>query len=141
MRRSNSRRRALERHAGNVNVPRRTQAPQRPAHRGALPGRRMARGAGVEHAAADVRGARLAVGLLPALVFAWGFEITPEGLKRESEVERAESITPHTGKKLDRVIMVVLALALGYFAFDKFALAPQRAAEQASVARQEGRSE
>ena len=83
----------------------------------------------------------LAVGFLPALIFAWVFEITAEGLKRESEVERAESITPHTGKKLDRVIMVVLALALGYFAFDKFALAPQREAEKTSAARQEGRSE
>src|SRR5262245_31322441 len=83
----------------------------------------------------------LAVGFLPALIFAWIFEITPEGLKRESEFERAESITPHTGKRLDRLIMVVLALALGYFAFDKFALAPQREAEQANAARQEGRSE
>jgi TolB-like protein/Tfp pilus assembly protein PilF len=83
----------------------------------------------------------LAIGLLPALIFAWIFELTPEGLRREYQVERAGSIAPHTGKKLDQVIMVVLALALGYFAFDKFALGPQRAAEQASAARQEGRSE
>ena len=68
----------------------------------------------------------LVIGLLPVLVFAWAFEITPEGLKRESEVDRSQSITPQTGKKLDRVIMGVLALALGYFAIDKFVLAPQR---------------
>ncbi len=83
----------------------------------------------------------LAIGFVPALVVAWAFELTPEGLKREKDVERAESITPHIGKRLDRVIMVVLALALGYFAFDKFVLAPQREAAQTSAARQEGRSE
>jgi TolB-like protein/Tfp pilus assembly protein PilF len=83
----------------------------------------------------------LAIGFLPALIFAWAFELTPQGLKREKDVEPAESITPHTGKKLDRVIMVVLALALGYFAFDKFVLAPHREAEHMSAARKEGRSE
>ena len=90
----------------------------------------------------------LATGFLPALIFAWVFQLTPEGLKRESDVERAGSITPHTGKKLDRVIMMVLALALGYFAFDKFALSPQREAAlqrqkavELDAARKEGRSE
>jgi len=68
----------------------------------------------------------LAVGFVPAMVFSWVFELTPEGLKREKDVERSESISPHTGRKLDRTIMIVLALALGYFAFDKFALAPRR---------------
>jgi TolB-like protein len=83
----------------------------------------------------------LAIGLVPLLIFAWAFELTPEGLKRESEVDRSESITPQTGKKLDRVIMVVLALALGYFAFDKFVLAPQREEAVAEAARKEGRTE
>ncbi len=83
----------------------------------------------------------LAIGFLPALVFAWAFEFTPEGLKRERDVERARSIAPQTGKRLDRVIMVVLALALGYFAVDKFLLAPRRAAEQVRAAREAGRSE
>jgi TolB-like protein/cytochrome c-type biogenesis protein CcmH/NrfG len=66
----------------------------------------------------------LAVGLPFVLFFAWAFELTPEGLKRESEVDRSQSITPHTGKKLDRMIIVVLLLALGYFAYDKFVLSP-----------------
>jgi|AP95_1055475.scaffolds.fasta_scaffold32849_2 betaine-homocysteine S-methyltransferase len=39
--------------------------------------------------------------------------MTPECLRKEREVDRTHSITPHTGKKLDRMIMVVLALALG----------------------------
>jgi hypothetical protein len=68
------------------------------------------------------------IGLFPALIFAWAFELTPEGLKKESEVDRSSSITPYTGKKLDRMIMVALALALAYFAFDKFILSPQREA-------------
>ena len=83
----------------------------------------------------------LAIGIVPLLVFAWAFEITPEGLKRGSDVDRSESITPQTGKRLDRLIMLMLAVALGYFAFDKFVLAPERAAEQADVARKEGRAE
>jgi TolB-like protein len=94
----------------------------------------------------------LAIGLIPTVIFAWAFELTAEGLKRESEVDRSQSITPHTGRGLDRMIMVVLALALGYFAFDNFILDPQREAsmrvQQAEKlasateqARQEGRSE
>jgi TolB-like protein/lipoprotein NlpI len=94
----------------------------------------------------------LMIGFVPALIFAWAFELTPEGLKKESEVDRTQSIAPNTGKKLDRAIMVVLALALGYFAFDKFVMTPQRESEQLAAleeqktteveqARQEGRSQ
>ena len=93
----------------------------------------------------------LVIGFVPALVFAWAFELTPQGLRRESEVDRSDSIRPETRKKLDRMIMVVLGLALGYFAFDKFVLSPQREAhlresqaeqlaEVAAEARQAGRS-
>jgi len=68
----------------------------------------------------------LAIGAVPLLIFAWAFEWTPEGLRRERDVDRGQSISPQTGRRLDRVIMVVLALALGYFAFDKFVLSVQR---------------
>jgi TolB-like protein/Flp pilus assembly protein TadD len=64
----------------------------------------------------------LAIGFPFAVIFAWAFEMTPEGLKRESEIERSESITPQTGKKLNFTIIAVLVLALGYFAYDKFVL-------------------
>jgi TolB-like protein len=56
----------------------------------------------------------LAVGLVPALVFAWAFEMTPEGIKKESEVDRAGSIVHQTGRKLNYVItgFLVVAVAL-----------------------------
>ena len=83
----------------------------------------------------------LAIGLIPTLIFAWAFELTPEGIKKEKDIERNHSITPNTGKKLDRIIMVVLALALGYFAVDKFVFSQSRETAIAESARQEGRSE
>jgi len=49
------------------------------------------------------------VGFPFAVFFAWAYELTPEGLKREEEVDRNRSITPLTGKKLDRVIIGLLA--------------------------------
>jgi len=64
----------------------------------------------------------LAIGLVPAVVFAWAFELTPEGVKRDSEIDRAKSITPQAGRKLDRGIMVALALAVGFLLFDKLIL-------------------
>lgn len=64
----------------------------------------------------------MAAGLPFVLIFAWAFEMTPEGLKREKEIDRAQSITSHTGRKLDYVIIGVLVVALGYFAYDKFIL-------------------
>lgn len=47
-----------------------------------------------------------------ALVLAWFYELTPEGLKRESEVDRSQSITRSTGRKLDRLIIGILAVAV-----------------------------
>ena len=82
----------------------------------------------------------LAVGLVPVLVLAWALEITPEGLKWEKDVDRSRSITSATGKKLDRAIIVVLTIALAYFAFDKFVLSESREAEIAESAREEGRT-
>jgi len=68
----------------------------------------------------------LAVGLLPVLVFAWVYELTPEGLKRERDVERDESITPETGQRMNRAIFVLLLLAIGCFVLDRFVLTPRR---------------
>ncbi len=70
----------------------------------------------------------LAFGFLAALVFSWIYELTPDGLKRDGEVTAAQSIAPQTARRMDRMLLVVMALALGYFAFDKFVLAPARVA-------------
>src|SRR5213075_1654348 len=70
----------------------------------------------------------LAIGFVPAVIFSWDFELTPEGLKREEDVSPERSITPQTGRRMYRMIIVVLVLALGYFAFDKFVLTPRREA-------------
>ena len=47
-----------------------------------------------------------------ALIFAWAFELTPEGLKKEKDVDRSESITHITGRKLDFAIIGVLSICL-----------------------------
>ena len=60
----------------------------------------------------------MAVGLVFTLVFAWAFELTPEGIRRESEVNPDASIRTDTGKKLDRTIIIVLVLAVSYFAWE-----------------------
>lgn len=59
------------------------------------------------------------IGFPVALVFAWAFELTPEGIKREEEVDRETSVTGQTGQKLNYVIGGALVLALGFIAWDK----------------------
>ena len=71
----------------------------------------------------------LAIGFPLCLLFSWIFEFTPEGLRRETEIDRAASITHKTGRQLDRIIIALLALALAYFAFDRFVLVPAKVAE------------
>ena len=62
----------------------------------------------------------LAIGLPIAVFFAWAFEMTPEGIKRERDVDRTQSITPQTGKKLNLMITAALVLAISYLLYDKF---------------------
>ena len=64
----------------------------------------------------------LLIGFPLALFFAWAFELTPEGLKREKEIDRSESVTAQTGHKLDRVIIGVLVVAVGFLLIEKFVL-------------------
>jgi TolB-like protein/Flp pilus assembly protein TadD len=70
----------------------------------------------------------LAIGFLPALIFSWIFEMTPQGLKRDEDVRPEESIAPQTARRMNRMIIAVLVIALGYFVFDKFVLTPRREA-------------
>ena len=64
----------------------------------------------------------LLVGLPFALIFAWAFELTPEGIKRDKDVDRSQSVTHQTGRKLDFAIIAVLAIAVAYFVADKYLL-------------------
>src|SRR5438132_5395552 len=61
----------------------------------------------------------LVIGFVPALIFSWAFELTPQGLKRDEDVPLEQSIAPQTGRLMNRMILAVLVLALGYFVFDK----------------------
>src|SRR5256714_13457283 len=75
----------------------------------------------------------LVIGFIPALVFSWIFELTPHGLKRDEDVPLEQSIAPQTGRRMDRLIIAVLLLALGYFAVDKFVLSQRREKSAAGV--------
>jgi TolB-like protein/Tfp pilus assembly protein PilF len=61
-----------------------------------------------------------AIGLPAVLIFSWVFEMTPEGLKRESEITQDQSIAAHTGHKLDRAIIGILVLAVALLLLDRF---------------------
>ena len=60
----------------------------------------------------------LLVGFVPALILAWAFELTPQGIMLEKDVVRRESIAPKTGRKLDYIIIISLGLSLGYFIWE-----------------------
>lgn len=88
---------------------------------------------------------RLVAGLLIlgfplVLFFAWAFELTPEGLKREREVNRVASITHRTGRKLDFLIIGVLLIVIATLVVDRFTdtenpdLPAEAAIQQASIA-------
>lgn len=59
----------------------------------------------------------LILGFPVALILSWAFEITPEGIKRESEIAPSDSITHHTGRKLVGLTIVVALIAAGMFTF------------------------
>jgi len=75
----------------------------------------------------------LAIAFVPVLVLSWLFELTPQGLKLDADVEPAQSIAPQTARRLDRILLVAAVLAIAYFAIDKFVLAPRREATLAAA--------
>jgi TolB-like protein len=60
------------------------------------------------------------IGFPLALIFAWAFELTPEGIKLDKDVEQSESIRKFTGRRLDYAIIAILGVAVVYFAYDEF---------------------
>ena len=78
----------------------------------------------------------LALGFVPALIISWAYELTPEGLKREQDVVRDESITHLTAKRLDGITIGLIVAALVILAADRFWLGPdfeEHAAAPAAV--------
>jgi TolB-like protein len=61
----------------------------------------------------------LATGFPFALLFAWAFELTSDGIKKTRDVNLAASVTASTGRKLDFAIIGALVIALGYFVWDR----------------------
>jgi len=68
------------------------------------------------------------IGLPAVLAFAWVFEMTPEGIKRESEIQRDDSVTAHTAKKLDKLTIALLIAVVVIVIADRFV--PQASHEQ-----------
>ena len=64
----------------------------------------------------------LAAGLVPVLIIAWAYELTPEGVKRESEVDRSQSITGETGRKLNIVTIIMVVVGAALLLTDRFVL-------------------
>jgi len=73
-----------------------------------------------------------AVGFIPSLVLAWIFEWTPEGFKRERAMPSGAPVPE--SRRLDRAIMFTLAIAVGFFAVDKFVIDPVRDREEIEAA-------
>ena len=75
----------------------------------------------------------LILGLIPTVFFSWVYELTPEGIKKESEVDRSESITSHTGRKLDIAVLLMLVGVVGLYFFDPRSGEDQAPAVQATA--------
>ncbi len=73
----------------------------------------------------------LLIGLPIALLLAWAFELTPEGIKREEDVHREDSITNETGRKINHLIMAGLVVAVGLLVVDRFLNTPGSDSEPA----------
>ena len=76
----------------------------------------------------------MVVGFILSLFIAWAYELTPEGIKRAEDVDHDQSVTHQTGRKLDRMVIVVLLLAVGMLLFERYWISPQTT-EQASTSR------
>jgi len=75
-----------------------------------------------------------ALGFVPALIISWAYEMTPEGLKREKDVVRDESITHFTAKRLDGITIGLIVVALLFIVADRFWLSPKIAEQPAAPA-------
>ncbi len=72
------------------------------------------------------------IGFPLSLIFAWAFELTPEGLKKSQEVDITESVTSRTGKKLNGIIITVLSMAVVFLLVERVFFAKASILENAS---------
>jgi TolB-like protein/Flp pilus assembly protein TadD len=73
------------------------------------------------------------IGFPFVLLFSWIYELTPEGLKKETEIDRTQSVTHHTARKLDYVVIALLVVAIGLAAFHEFRPGARRVTVVASA--------
>ena len=75
----------------------------------------------------------LAIGFPLVAMFAWVFEMTPEGIKKEKNVDRGQSVTHQTGRKLDRMIIGIMAVVIAFLVLDRFVLKNESAPSTAAI--------
>ncbi len=61
----------------------------------------------------------LILGFFPVVIFSWVYEMTPEGLRREVDIDRSQSVTPDTGKKVNTLIVILLVIAIAGMIADR----------------------
>ena len=76
----------------------------------------------------------LAAGFIFTLVISWVYELTPDGLKKEKDIRGKQRITRDNGNRFNVVIIGLLVMAVGFFAYDKFVLGPGRDAAATLIA-------
>jgi len=127
---------------GSEEILRGIAAAKRLQSRGRVRDRRLAVGSGGHASLSIFRGPNwairlvvllLVIGFVVALVFSWAFELTAEGLKRTEDVDVTKSVTKSTGRKLDFVIIAILLLIIGIFAYQRFAGQKVRSAAGSQV--------
>jgi len=81
----------------------------------------------------------IGLGFIPVVVFSWVYELTPEGIKRETQISRDSSITSHTGRKLDLITIFAVLIGIGFLAMSRF-VSPPSAEQVESIATAEDAS-
>jgi TolB-like protein len=75
----------------------------------------------------------LVLGFFPVVIFAWVYEMTPDGLRREVDVDRSQSVTHETGKKINTLIVVLLVIAIAGLVTDRLIPEPSVDSDVAAV--------
>ena len=75
----------------------------------------------------------LIIGFPVALVLAWAFEITPEGIKRTEDVDHSQPTTHRTGRTLDFLIIAVLLVIIAVFAYQRFGLSQKTSVSVSAI--------